>query len=133
MLGCCFQKYRPEIIFGADFIAGFPTETEQQHQNSVDIIKQIPITFGHIFPYSERPETPASKLPQLNKIIRKERARQLRETANENLQQLKKELAGTRQKVLVESESTGRLENYLQIQLNGDFKDKIGEIIEIIS
>ena len=130
----CFQlkKYRPDIIFGADFIAGFPTETEQQHQNSVDIIKQIPIIFGHIFPYSERPETPASKLPQLNKVIRKERARQLRETANENLQRLKKELAGTRQKVLVESESTGRLENYLQIKLNGDFKDKIGEIVEII-
>ena len=130
----CFQlkKYRPDIIFGADFIAGFPTETEQQHQNSVDIIKQIPIIFCHIFPYSERPETPASKLPQLNKVIRKERARQLRETANENLQRLKKELAGTRQKVLVESESTGRLENYLQIKLNGDFKDKIGEIVEII-
>ena len=55
----------------------------------------------------------------------------MRETANENLQRLKKELAGTRQKVLVENESTGRLENYLQIKLNGDFKDKIGEIIDI--
>ena len=68
-------KNRPEIIFGADLIAGFPTETDEMHKNSIDIIKNLPITYGHIFPYSERPETMASKMPQVDKHIRKERAK----------------------------------------------------------
>ena len=53
-------EVRPEVVIGADLIAGFPTETDEMHQNSIKIIQELPITYGHIFPYSERPETKAS-------------------------------------------------------------------------
>ena len=130
---CSFMlKNRPEIVFGADLIAGFPTETDEMHKNSIDIIKNLPITYGHIFTYSERPETMASKMPQVGKHIRKERAKELRELADINLNNLKNKLVGTKQKVLIESLNTGRLENYLLVDLKGNYENNIGEILEII-
>ena len=121
---------RPEIVFGADLIAGFPTETDEMHKNSVSIIKELPITYGHIFPYSERPETVAAKMPQIPKHIRKERAKELRIEAEKNLNILKNKLKGTKQKVLIEGNGKGRLENYLQIDIV-DNKYKTGDIVEI--
>ena len=122
-------KTRPEIVIGADLIAGFPTETEAMHQNSVSIIKELPITYGHIFPYSERPETAAAAMPQIPKHLRKERAKELREEAEKNLQTLIKKLKGTKQKVLVEGNGKCRLENYLQIDIDDNYN--IGDIVEI--
>ena len=122
---------RPEVVLGADLIAGFPTETEEMHQNSLSIIKELPITYGHIFPYSERPETVAAKMPQVPKYIRKERAKELRAEAEKNLNVLKNKLKGTKQKVLIEGNGKGRLENYLQIDVV-DSKYKAGDIVEIV-
>lgn len=130
---CNFMsKNRPEIIFGADLIAGFPTETDEMHKNSIDIIKNLPITYGHIFPYSERPETMAAKMPQIDKHIRKKRAKELREAADINLDNLKNNLKGTKQKVLIESSNTGRLENYLLVDLKNNYENNIGNIVEIL-
>jgi threonylcarbamoyladenosine tRNA methylthiotransferase MtaB len=128
----CFnlKKVRGELIFGADMIAGFPTETDAMHENSLDIIRQIPITFGHIFPYSARPETKAALMPQVERGIRRERARGLRSECEKNLDILKKSVNGTVQKVLVESKSVGRLENYLKVQLEEDHEKDMGKIIE---
>lgn len=123
---------RPEIVIGADLIAGFPTETEEMHKNSVDIIKNLPITYGHIFPYSERPNTKAALMPQINKKIRKNRAKELRMLAEFNLNNLKDKIKGTKQKVLIETAHLGRLENYLQIELDSDYSNQIGKIIEIL-
>lgn len=125
-------KVRPNIVIGADLIAGFPTETEEMHNNSVKIIKELPIVYGHIFPYSERPETKAALMPQVAKNIRKKRAKELREATEKNLIDLKNKINGTRQKVLIESEKFGRLENYLQIELQDDYSKNIGEIVEMV-
>ena len=123
---------RPNVVFGADFIAGFPTETEDMHKNSLEIIEKIPITYGHVFPYSERPGTKAALMPQLPKSVRKSRAKELRDLAEFNLNKLRNSLLGTRQKVLIETKNLGRLENYLQVNLNGNFERNIGEILDIM-
>ena len=121
---------RKDIVIGADLIAGFPTETEEMHLNSIKIIQELPITYGHIFPYSERPETKAALMPQVPKHIRKERAKQLREETEKNLINLKNKLKGTSQKVLIEGNGKGRLENYLQIDVDKNYK--AGDIIDIV-
>lgn len=121
---------RKDIVIGADLIAGFPTETEEMHLNSIKIIQELPITYGHIFPYSERPETKAALMPQVPKHIRKERAKQLREETEKNLINLKNKLKGTSQKVLIEGNGKGRLENYLQIDVDKNYR--AGDIIDII-
>ena len=124
-------EVRPEVVIGADLIAGFPTETDEMHQNSIKIIQELPITYGHIFPYSERPETKASLMPQVAKYIRKQRAKELREECDKNLKVLKSKLKGTKQKVLIEGNGMGRLENYLQIEVGAEFDDYVGEVVEI--
>ena len=125
-------EIRPEVVIGADLIAGFPTETDKMHQNSIKIIQELPITYGHIFPYSERPETKASLMPQVAKYIRKQRAKELREECNKNLEVLKSKLKGTKQKVLIEGNGMGRLENYLQVEVSGEFGGCVGEIVEMV-
>jgi threonylcarbamoyladenosine tRNA methylthiotransferase MtaB len=76
---------RPEIAIGADIIAGFPTETDAMFENSLRLIDDCDIVFGHIFPYSARSGTPAARMPQLPVPIRKTRAAQLREAATRKL------------------------------------------------
>jgi threonylcarbamoyladenosine tRNA methylthiotransferase MtaB len=124
------KKSRNDIIFGADMIAGFPTETDAMHENSLDIVRQIPIVFGHIFPYSARPETKAALMPQVNVDKRKERAAELRSECERNLNILKKSVNETAQKVLVEEKFIGRLENYLKARLEEDHEKDIGKIVE---
>ena len=70
---------RPEATFGSDFICGFPTETDEQFQNTVRLVHEAGIKKLHVFPYSERPGTPAALMPQVPVEIRRERARILRE------------------------------------------------------
>lgn len=123
-------EVRPEVVIGADLIAGFPTETDEMHQNSIKIIQELPITYGHIFPYSERPETKASLMPQVVKYVRKQRAKELREECDKNLKILKNKLKGTKQKVLIEGNGMGRLENYLQVKIDDKFSNCVGQIVE---
>ncbi len=78
------RKVRPEAVFGADFICGFPTETDEAFANTVKLVHEANISKLHVFPYSERPGTPAALMPQIPVEIRKERARILREQG-ENL------------------------------------------------
>lgn len=125
------KKFRPDVAFGADLIAGFPTETEEMHKNTMDLVRKGGFVFGHIFPYSERPETSASKMPQIEKKIRKCRAKELRELFEKQLTDFKKSLIGSKQKVLVESNNIGRLENYLTMSLKNIKDDLIGRIIEV--
>lgn len=123
---------RPDMVFGADFIAGFPKETDAMHKNSLAMIRNIPITYGHIFPYSERPYTPASGLPQIPKKIRKHRAEELRMAANTNLDALYQKMRGTVQKVLIETPKLGRLENYLQISLPANYSASVGDMVDMV-
>lgn len=78
------RRIRPNATFGADFICGFPTETNEQFQNTVNLVKEAGINKLHVFPYSEREGTPAAKMPQIPMEIRRERARILREEGEKN-------------------------------------------------
>ena len=67
------------MVFGADLIAGFPTETDEMFENTLRAVDECGLTWLHVFPYSPRPGTPAAKMPQVNGLVRKERAARLRE------------------------------------------------------
>ena len=73
------RRLRPDMVFGADLIAGFPTETEAMFENSLDLVEECGLTHLHVFPFSPRPGTPAARMPQLARDVVKERARRLRE------------------------------------------------------
>jgi threonylcarbamoyladenosine tRNA methylthiotransferase MtaB len=114
------REIRPEITFGADLIAGFPTEDEQMFENSLNLIKEAGIIFTHIFPYSKREGTPAAKMPQVNGKIIKERAKKLREAGAEELQKFLRKQVGKKLKVVVEKNAVGKAENFLDVKILGD-------------
>ncbi len=119
---------RPDIIFGADIIAGFPTETDAMFQNSLDIIDECGLTNLHIFPFSPREGTPAAKMPQLDRTLIKTRAAQLRAKGDHAYRAHLETLIGTRQKVLVEKPGIGRTETFTLVKTNGG---EAGTIIEV--
>ncbi|MEH6403288.1 MAG: tRNA (N(6)-L-threonylcarbamoyladenosine(37)-C(2))-methylthiotransferase MtaB [Sneathiella sp.] len=123
------RKVRPDVVFGADIIAGFPTETDEMAENSLRLAKECDITYMHVFPYSERPGTPAAKMPQVPGNIRKERAAQLRAVGDENLKRFLEEQIGKTAPVLVENEKTGRTDQYAPVSF--DFIAEPGTIIEV--
>jgi threonylcarbamoyladenosine tRNA methylthiotransferase MtaB len=110
------RRLRPGIVFGADLIAGFPTETEARFRNSLALIDDCGLTFLHVFPFSARERTPAAKMPQLGRGIAKERARRLREKGETALRRHLASEIGRRRKVLVERDG-GRTEHYAEVRL----------------
>lgn len=126
------REKRPEIAFGADIITGFPTEENENFQNSLNIIKEAGIVFGHIFPYSEREGTPAAKMPQVPKSIRKERAKILREVASEQLSSFLKKMIGNQEVIILENEKYGRTENFCGVKLLEEVsKNRVGELVTV--
>ena len=123
------KKFRKNIVFGADIIAGFPTETEKMFLNTKKIISECDLTYLHIFPYSNRPNTPASKMPQLSNKTIKERAKILRNEANQKLENFFKTQINKKHKVLFESETEGHSENFVPIKTLTNHK--IGEILTV--
>lgn len=104
------RRLRPDIAFGADIIAGFPTETEDMFTRSLDLVEQCDLTFLHVFPYSKRPGTPAARMPQVAGEAIRERAKRLRAAGEAALvRRLGAEVGATRE-VLIESERQGRTE-----------------------
>ena len=124
------KKFRTNIVFGADIIAGFPTESEKMFQNSQTILDECDLTYLHIFPYSNRPNTPASKMPQVPQQIIKERANILRNKANEKKKVFLNKQINKNHKVLFESEIEGHSENFIPIITKT--KHKIGSIVPVI-
>ena len=120
---------RPDIVFGADIIAGFPTETEAMFKNTLNIIPECGIIHNHIFPYSPRPGTPAARMPQLDRQIIKERAARLRAAGQQELDTfLQKEIGQTRQ-VLIEQNGTGHTEHF--IKLHG-VEGEVGKMTNVV-
>jgi threonylcarbamoyladenosine tRNA methylthiotransferase MtaB len=113
------KAQRPEIAIGADLIAGFPTETEAMHENSVRLIDECDIVMGHIFPFSPKRGTPAARMPQVPPPIAKARARRLREACAAREAAWLEGLVGTRQHVLVEKDGFGHAENFAPVRVNG--------------
>lgn len=122
------RSLRPEIVFGADLIAGFPTETDEMFKSTLNIIEECGLTFVHAFPYSARKGTPAARMPQLPQDIVKQRAKKLRQAANIRLHSYMEKQAGTVHRVLVEPGQTGRNEQYVSVE---NLLGKIGEIAEV--
>ncbi len=111
------KRRRNDIVFGGDFIAGFPTEDEKAHQKSMQLIKEANITYIHVFPYSNRKNTPASNMPQLQKKMIQKRAKELRDLAETQHNNFLVSQVGTTQKVLVENNSVGHATNFSKIKL----------------
>lgn len=123
------RAVRPETVFGADIITGFPTETEEMFQNTLDLVEEMGLTYLHVFPYSERPGTPAARMPQVEPAIRKERAARLRELGDAQVQRFLGSRVGKRVSVLVEKDGQGRCEHYAPIKLAGGSSYSAGEIV----
>ena len=121
------KKIRPKMTFSADIIAGFPTENEEMFQNTISIIKQCKIDWIHVFPYSSRTGTPASKMPQVSKTVIDKRASILRKISNERLNKHLKNKIGSIQNVLVEGNSKGFTEDYSRVSFEEG--PEIGKII----
>jgi threonylcarbamoyladenosine tRNA methylthiotransferase MtaB len=112
------RAMRPEATFGADLIAGFPTETDEMFENTLAIIDDCDLTHLHVFPYSERGDTPAAKMPAVPKQVRRERAARLRAAGEVRLSALLKTRIGKTASVLIEKDNMGRCEQFLQVRLS---------------
>lgn len=122
------RKLRPDIVFGADIIAGFPTETDEMFENSIRIVEECGLTHLHVFPFSPREGTPAARMPQVRREIVKKRAARLRAAGEAAYQRHLESLTGSRQQVLVEREGLGRTEGFTLVALD---QGAPGEIIEV--
>lgn len=116
------RELRPEIAFGADIIAGFPTETDEMFENSVRIIEECDLAFVHVFPYSERDGTPAAKMPQIPHDVRKKRAAILRDKADIQLKKLLNKNINKIHQVIVEKQNSGLTENFLSVRVDEDME-----------
>ena len=111
------RSLRPDIVFGADLIAGFPTETEEMFANSLDLVEACDLTFLHVFPFSPRQGTPAARMPQVARQLVKERAARLREAGTAAFVRHLTSQVGRRQQVLVEREGLGRTEHFTETSI----------------
>jgi threonylcarbamoyladenosine tRNA methylthiotransferase MtaB len=122
------RSLRPDIVFGADIIAGFPTETDDMFQNTYDLVQECNLTFLHIFPYSARNGTPAAKMPQVDMAVRKDRAARLRELGAQQLQKFLHREVGQVRSLVIENDQTGRSEHFAQVKL--DSEHKVGSLVQ---
>jgi threonylcarbamoyladenosine tRNA methylthiotransferase MtaB len=111
------RRLRPDIVFGADIIAGFPTESDAAFARSRDLVVECGLTHLHVFPYSARPGTPAARMPQVPHPVRKERAALLRQDGAAALRRHLETEIGARRRVLTESNETGRTEQFTPVRL----------------
>jgi threonylcarbamoyladenosine tRNA methylthiotransferase MtaB len=111
------RRLRPDVVFGADIIAGFPTENDDMFARSLDLVDACGLTQLHVFPYSPRPGTPAARMPQVDRPVIKERARRLRAKGDEALRHHLDREIGARRRVLAESRALGRTEQFMPVRL----------------
>ncbi len=124
------RDLRPDMAFGADIIAGFPTETAEMFENSLKIVEECDLTYLHVFPYSEREGTPAARIP--NKVDvpeRKDRAARLRALGEKQLSSLLERNVGKTHNAIVEKGGVARTENFLPVKLDKDHQP--GDLISI--
>ena len=122
------RRLRPDMVFGADLIAGFPTETEGHFQRSLDIVAECGLTHLHVFPFSPRDGTPAARMPQLQRSVIKQRAERLRMAGDEALRRHLDAGLGRRANILIERPGIGRTEQFTEARLSED-TGRPGEII----
>ena len=118
---------RPEMVFGADIIAGFPTETEAMFENSLRLIEECGLTWLHVFPYSARKGTPAARMPQVLKAVRKERAARLRAAGDLRVAEYLAAQIGLTREVLMERPQMGRTEGFAEVEFASE--QPVGAIV----
>jgi threonylcarbamoyladenosine tRNA methylthiotransferase MtaB len=124
------RRRRPDIVFGADIIAGFPTETEDAHNATRQMIRRAGITYLHVFPFSPRRGTPAARMRQIDGDTIRRRARELREDGTIRMQQFLDNAVGSLDQMLVEGGNSGHGRNYAKMRLQGDFIDR-GALLDV--
>ncbi|MCF6325939.1 MAG: tRNA (N(6)-L-threonylcarbamoyladenosine(37)-C(2))-methylthiotransferase MtaB [Devosiaceae bacterium] len=123
------RSIRPDMVFGADIIAGFPTETEEMFENSLSMISEANLIYTHIFPYSKREGTPAAKIPnQVEKSVAKRRAAMLRAAGERQFAAHCDTLVGSTAQVLIEKPGRGRTEQFVPVNIEGAVA---GEIVSV--
>jgi threonylcarbamoyladenosine tRNA methylthiotransferase MtaB len=123
------RALRPEVVFGADLIAGFPTEDEAMFENTLRLADECGLSFLHVFPFSPRPHTPAARMPQLDRSLVKERAARLRQKAEARLDL---HLQAQQEKVfdvLMERRGVGRTPGFTEVELDDEDAALPGEIL----
>lgn len=122
------RRLRPEMTFGADIIAGFPTETEEMFSNSLKLVKECGLTWLHVFPYSPRKGTPAARMPAVPGPQIKDRAARLRALGERQVTQHLEEQQGISHKILIETTRLGRTEQFTEVAFAEDQPE--GQIVE---
>ena len=123
------RRRRPDVVFGADLIAGFPTETEQAHQNTLDLITKAGLTYLHVFGYSPRNGTPAANMPQLDRSVIKQRVAEIKAAGDKQLAAHLAGRVGTSDMLLVEAGAKGYLSGYEKAKLtSGQVGGPAGQI-----
>jgi threonylcarbamoyladenosine tRNA methylthiotransferase MtaB len=122
---------RPDIVFGADLIAGFPTETEEMFLNTLRLVAECGLTFLHVFPFSARPGTPAARMPQVAKSVAKARAARLRAAGEAAYARHLDAMIGERRAVLIERGAQGRTEQFTMVEVEGLAGDRAGAIVPV--
>ncbi|MFT7594631.1 MAG: threonylcarbamoyladenosine tRNA methylthiotransferase MtaB [Paracoccaceae bacterium] len=121
------RALRPDITFGADIIAGFPTETEAMFENSLKLVTDCNLTWLHVFPYSPRPGTPAARMPQVNGKAIKQRAARLRQAGTQQVQRHLQAQVGQTHRILMETPHMGRTEQFTEVSFADDLP--VGQIV----
>lgn len=122
------RKIRPYVSFGADIIAGFPTETDEMFENTRRLISEAGVQYLHVFPYSEREGTPAARMPQVPMQIRKERAAILREEGRKEQEKFFEQNIGRKVQLLVEKNNNAHTESFIPVKLEGNYES--GRLLE---
>jgi threonylcarbamoyladenosine tRNA methylthiotransferase MtaB len=112
------RRLRPDLVFGADLIAGFPTEDEAMFKGTLGLVDEAGLTFLHVFPYSARPGTPAARMPQVPRDVRKERAARLRARGDAALDAFLRAQLGRRRRALIERNGAGHTDQFAAIRLS---------------
>jgi threonylcarbamoyladenosine tRNA methylthiotransferase MtaB len=113
------RKVRPDTAFGADLIAGFPTETEEMFENTLSLVEEAGLSYLHVFPFSPRPGTPAAKMPLVARAVVKARAERLRRAGDEALRRHLQARVGAAVHGLVEREGLARAEDFTEVSFEG--------------
>jgi threonylcarbamoyladenosine tRNA methylthiotransferase MtaB len=123
------RKLRPDVVFGADIIAGFPTETDEMFENSLKIVEECGLTHLHVFPFSPREGTPAARMPQVRRDVVKQRAGRLRAAGEAAYRRHLERLQDSSQSILVERQGLGRTEGFTLAAIDAG---EPGEIIDAV-
>ena len=125
------RKLRPDMVFGADLMAGFPTETGEMFENLLSVVDDCGLTWLHVFPFSPREGTPAARMPQVDRALVKERAGRLRDKGTEVANRFLDSLVGTTETVLMERGGTGHTAQFAPLRIGTEAAPQAGSLLRV--